>query len=87
MFAQTNDAEAVLVQFDLEKVIEWLDENALLADRDDPGEFVARPDTDDDEAVRNWFVANIDRRGATTNSTTTPLPVPARAPHDTATRF
>lgn len=63
VFAQTNDAEAILVQFDLKKVIEWLDKNGLLVDPGEPSESTARPDTDNDEAVRNWFVANIDPPG------------------------
>ncbi|WP_367996124.1 hypothetical protein [Haloferax volcanii] len=61
VFVQTNDAEAVLVQFDLEKVIEWLDENDLLDDA--VPDSVGRPNTDSEEATRKWFVANIDPPG------------------------
>lgn len=60
VFAQTNDAEAVLVQFDLEKVVAWLDENGLFDAPKGIPDPVPKPDMDDPEAVRRWFVANID---------------------------
>lgn len=59
ILAQTNDAEAVLVQFDLEKVMAWLDENDLLDEPSSFGETVSLPDTDDAEAMRKWFVTHI----------------------------
>ena len=61
VFVQTNDAEAVIVQFDLKKVVTWLDENDLLdASGVVSDETVERPDTDSTESMRKWFVANID---------------------------
>ncbi len=63
MFAQTNDAEAVLVQFDLEKVLTWLDENGLFDAPSGLPETVSMPDTDDPEVMRRWFVTNIDPPG------------------------
>jgi len=63
IFAQTNDAEAVLVQFDHETVVEWLDENDLFDASGGLPETVSKPDTDDPEKMRRWFVANIDPPG------------------------
>jgi hypothetical protein len=63
VFAQTNDAEAVLVQFDLKTVLTWLDENGLLNTPSGLPETVSIPDSGDSEAIRRWFVANIDPPG------------------------
>ncbi|WP_336021522.1 hypothetical protein [Halobellus salinisoli] len=63
IFAQTNDAEAVLVQFDLEKVLVWLDENDLFDAPSGLSATVTMPDTDDEEAMRRWFIANINPPG------------------------
>lgn len=63
IFAQTNDAEAVLVQFDLEKVLAWLDENDLFDAPSELPETISMPDTDDEEAIRRWFIANINPPG------------------------
>jgi hypothetical protein len=63
VFAQTNDAEAVLVQFDLETVLTWLGENGLFDAPSALSETVSMPDNRDSEAVRRWFVDNINPPG------------------------
>lgn len=50
LFCQTNDAEAVFIRLDKRKVIEWLEQNGVITNG---------PDTDDVEAVRKWFLANV----------------------------
>jgi hypothetical protein len=57
LYIQNNDAEAVMVQFDKEAVIEWLVSNGVLTD----SELI--PDTDDDEELRGWFIEHVSPPG------------------------
>lgn len=57
LYVQNNAAEAVLVQFDKETVIEWLQTNNVLTDNN------LVPDTSDAEELREWFLEHIQTPG------------------------
>lgn len=52
LYCQTNDAEAVFIQFNKEAVLDWLEENEVVSEDD-------MPDRDDEEAVRQWFIDTV----------------------------
>jgi hypothetical protein len=53
LYVQNNDAEAVLVKFDKETVIQWLQMNGVLTDDG------LIPDTGDSEELRGWFLEHV----------------------------
>jgi hypothetical protein len=52
MYTQQHNAEAVLIRLDKRAVLDWLETNGVIDASD-------KPDFDDTEAVRRWFLSNI----------------------------